>query len=214
MNSGIRAEIRIESPGDCPIAEISATTGAETHSISRSAVTGTGGRTTEEFLLDHSGALDEDRFERVFSYGSRDVYRFDREEGVGCACECVEQFDCPVADVSTRNGSLHLVFHAPGMDPLKDAISALREQYDGVTVLRLLRSSAETDEHELVLIDRGELTGRQLECLRTAHDMGYFAHPKGANAGEVAEELGITTSTFTEHLAAAQSKLLSSILDA
>jgi predicted DNA binding protein len=43
--------------------------------------------------------------------------------------------------------------------------------------------------------------------------MGYFEHPKGANAGEVAEALAITTATFSEHLSAAQSKLFDAILD-
>jgi hypothetical protein len=44
--------------------------------------------------------------------------------------------------------------------------------------------------------------------------MGYFEHPRTANAGEVADELDISRSTFAEHLAAAQSKLLDAVLDA
>lgn len=43
--------------------------------------------------------------------------------------------------------------------------------------------------------------------------MGYFDHPKGANATEVADVLDITQATFAEHLSAAQRKLLSTILD-
>ena len=42
--------------------------------------------------------------------------------------------------------------------------------------------------------------------------MGYFDHPKGANAGDVADALDISRSTFTEHLAAAQTKLLEAVL--
>jgi hypothetical protein len=49
--------------------------------------------------------------------------------------------------------------------------------------------------------------------LETAHRLGYFERPKGANAGEVADALDISRSTFTEHLAAAQTKLLDAILD-
>jgi len=44
--------------------------------------------------------------------------------------------------------------------------------------------------------------------------MGYFDYPKGANATDVAEELGVARSTFTEHLAAAQTKLMDAILEA
>jgi predicted DNA binding protein len=43
--------------------------------------------------------------------------------------------------------------------------------------------------------------------------MGYFNHPRDANATAVAEDLDISPATFAEHLALAQSKLLDSILE-
>jgi predicted DNA binding protein len=42
--------------------------------------------------------------------------------------------------------------------------------------------------------------------------MGYFAYPKRANAEAVAAELDIDSSTFAEHIAAAQDKLLTAVL--
>ncbi|MFP4188694.1 MAG: helix-turn-helix domain-containing protein [Halobacteriales archaeon] len=42
--------------------------------------------------------------------------------------------------------------------------------------------------------------------------MGYFNHPKRSNATEVADEMGIAVSTFTEHLSAAQRKILDDLL--
>jgi len=42
--------------------------------------------------------------------------------------------------------------------------------------------------------------------------MGYFERPRDANAGAVAEALDIAPSTFAEHLAAAQRKLLDEAL--
>ena len=59
----------------------------------------------------------------------------------------------------------------------------------------------------------GALTDRQREVLTVAHEMGYFEHPRDANAEAVAADLDITPSTFAEHLAAAQSKLVDSIPD-
>jgi predicted DNA binding protein len=76
-----------------------------------------------------------------------------------------------------------------------------------------LQSSSTPEESDLVTVDRSELTERQREVLTTAYEAGYFDHPKGANAGEVAESLGIDRSTFSEHIAAAQRKLLSTLLD-
>ncbi|MFW6000412.1 MAG: helix-turn-helix domain-containing protein, partial [Halorubrum sp.] len=56
------------------------------------------------------------------------------------------------------------------------------------------------------------LTDRQCEVLRTAYRMGYFERPRDANASEVADALDISPSTFAEHLATAQRKLLEEAL--
>lgn len=211
-SSGIRAEVAIRSPSGCPVAEVSAETGAASHTVSRGMGPPEGGPVTEEFLLDAEVEVDRADVERVFSYGGRDVYRFERDRGVSCPCETIERHDCPVVDVRTRDGVLDVVFHAPDMDRLRAVVSDVRAAFDQVEVRRLLRSTEDRSESELVFVDAGSLTDRQREVLETAHEMGYFDHPKGANAGQVAEALGITTSTFTEHLSAAQSKLFAGIL--
>jgi hypothetical protein len=106
-----------------------------------------------------------------------------------------------------------MAFHADDMDHLQTVVSELKQEYGNVSVNRLVRSRDDGGgEADLVLVDRSDLTARQEEVLATAHQLGYFEHPKGANAGDVADALDITTSTFTEHLAAAQSKLLAAIL--
>lgn len=108
--TGIRAEVAIRSPGGCPVAAVSAETGATSRTISR----GVGAsEVTEEFLLDSGVDVGREDVERVFSYGEQDVYRFTRERGSGCPCEAIERHGCPVVDVTTRDGTLYLVFHAP-----------------------------------------------------------------------------------------------------
>ena len=42
--------------------------------------------------------------------------------------------------------------------------------------------------------------------------MGYFEYPRESNASEVAAALDIEPSTFTQHLNAAQTKLLDELL--
>jgi predicted DNA binding protein len=216
MGTGIRAELRVDADGTCPVATAAADAGASTFSISRGIDPEGTGTVAEEFMLDDSAADDptaDEDLESVFTYGSKTVYRFTRDRGQGCPCECVEQFDCPVVDVHTRDGMLYLVFHAADMAQLRDIITALRETYPQVDIQRLLRSQGEQSENDLVFVDRGRLTERQREVLETAHRMGYFERPKGANAGDVADALDISRSTFTEHLAAAQTKLLDAILE-
>ena len=219
MPSGIRAEIRLEDPPNCVVTGAAAETGGDVHSVSKSVNPSDPDRVTEEFMLEAEEYPEDDAFDvdadlsSVFAYGSSSVYRFERELGRGCPCEVVEGFDCPVTDVRAKGSSLYLTFHAPDMQGLQAIIGELQTQYDTLDVQRLLQSQQEHAEQNLVFVDRSTLTDRQLEVLETAHRMGYFEHPKRANAGEVADELGITSTTFTEHLAAAQTKLLTAILD-
>ncbi|WP_436345557.1 helix-turn-helix domain-containing protein [Natronorubrum sp. FCH18a] len=51
-----------------------------------------------------------------------------------------------------------------------------------------------------------QLTDRQHEVGQTATEMGYF-DPEGADAEEVAEELGITPSTLSSHLRTIKAKM-------
>jgi predicted DNA binding protein len=215
MSSGIRAELRVDADGTCPVSETAAAAGTPTFSVSRGIDPEDSGTVTEEFMLDSADAddaVDED-IDAVFTYGSKTVYRFSRSRGRGCPCECIERFDSPVVDVQTRDGMLYLVFHAADMEALQNVITTLREEFPQVDIRRLLRTEGDRSDHDLVFVDRGRLTERQRDVLETAHEMGYFERPKGANAGEVAAALGISRSTFSEHLAAAQTKLLDAILD-
>ncbi|MDF9745551.1 helix-turn-helix domain-containing protein [Natrinema salsiterrestre] len=217
MASGIRAEIKIDDPPDCVVAQASAETDGKVTSVSRSTNPSAPERVTEEFMLEAETYPDEfdvdAELSSIFAYGSSSVYRFQRELGHGCPCECIEAHDCPVVDIRTQGASLYLTFHAPDMQGLQAIIGDLRERYATLDVQRLLQSQQDHDDRNLVFVDRSTLTDRQTEVLETAHRMGYFEHPKRANAGEVADELDITGTTFTEHLAAAQTKLLDAILD-
>lgn len=50
-------------------------------------------------------------------------------------------------------------------------------------------------------------TERQLHVLRMAYDRGYFAWPRESKAAEVADAIGVSTPTFSQHLRAAERKL-------
>jgi hypothetical protein len=220
MGSGIRAELRVDADGTCPVGQAATVAGSETVSISRSVTPTPSGTVSEEFMLEDSAvdaaevtAAVTDDLSTVFSYGPRTVYRFTRQLGQGCPCEVVEQFECPIVDIHTRDGRLYLVFHVSDMATLREVISSLREQFPAVDIQRLLREQADDGESDLVFVDRSALTARQREVLETAHRMGYFAHPRESNATEVAAALDISPATFAEHLALAQSKLLDSVLD-
>jgi predicted DNA binding protein len=105
-----------------------------------------------------------------------------------------------------------LSFVARDLESVREIVTVLKEQYD-VSLECLTRSATADGESDRVFVDRSVLTERQREVLETALEMGYFDHPKNANATEVAAALDISRSTFAEHVSAAQSKLLQSILE-
>jgi predicted DNA binding protein len=212
QTAGIQARPAVEPADACPVA-----TATDGDTIARSATwsrAGEDGRVVEEFDL--VGRADEadlpDDASVVFETDRAERVRFTRD-GNRCICEAVERLGTPVTDVSASRGTLRLSFHATDVETVRAAVDELDEAYGSVRIDRLARTGA-GDTDDLVLVDRGRLTARQQEVLETAMDMGYFERPRSANATEVAERLDISPSTFAEHLASAQSKVLDSLLEA
>lgn len=218
MGDGIFAEIRVGGPTSCHLPM--GGTDVTIDSVTRSVLLGGNGAVTEEFVVETADADDTtdsavenaEGTRRVFDAGSRTVYRFDREQR-GCACDRIEALGCPVRDVTVRDEGIVVTFFAADVEVLQSVITELTKCFDTVAVKRLLRSDPDESTNDLVFVDRSALTARQCEVLTVAHEMGYFAYPREANAETVASALDITTSTFTEHLAVAQSKLMDAILD-
>ena len=209
---GIRAEVCVGDPTECPVAAISARNGASVTDVNRS-VSNRNGVVTEDFTISADVSIDDTQANEIFNTDTESTYRFTRPAGEDCICDSIEQFDLTASDIRSENGELIVTFYAPNFETIKDVITMLRENHDTVS-LRHLSQSGDAGKRELVIVDRSRLTDRQREVIQTAYEMGYFDHPKGANAGQVAESLGIATSTFSEHLSAAQSKILDGVLEA
>jgi len=212
MSSGIRATVAFSDPGTCSIAAAAAEAGSIVTHVSSSVVLPDSDGSVTEFLVDGDVAA-LDGVEPVFQYGDVTLYRTRHEGAESCPCECLGRHDCPVHRYEASDGGLTLVFHSPDFGTLQDAIADLQERYPPTDVKQLLRPPLDGSPEQQVFVDRSTLTERQYDALRRAYEMGYFERPKGANATEVAEQLGIAQSTFTEHLMAAQRKLLADVLD-
>lgn len=57
------------------------------------------------------------------------------------------------------------------------------------------------------------LSSRQRECLFQAKEEGYYNWPRDLTAKEVAEEVGVSSPTFLEHLRTGEQKILHAVLD-
>lgn len=217
--TGIRAELVFQTPVSCPVAQASAEID---HPLTEISWTGGGDETvTEQFAArsecevlktDHDGENStgdsDEEFEQVFDYGAQTIYEFDRDPEKPCICEVIEETVGPIAETYATEGDLHVILHVADVADLREHLREFDRQFGDVHIEYLVSGRTDTDEGEILPVDIRRLTERQREVLETAYAMGYFEYPRGANATEVAEELGIRPSTFTEHLNAAQSKIL------
>lgn len=216
--SGLSATVVLRDPESCPVARATSATGEPVETVSRSSPSSPETPRVEEFAIDGDfDPLESDdvgvELSTISSNEHGDVYRFTHEFDGFCACEVVEEEGTPVSSIRAEEGALYLTVRATDVEALSEIVGALREQFDGVELQQLLRTG-ERESADLAFVDRSRLTDRQREVLETAHEMGYFEYPKRANAGDVAAAIGISRSTFSEHLGAAQTKLLDSILEA
>ena len=210
--STVRVELVVSRPEQCPVASISEECDGRVHNVARCC---TESRETNvaEFTVTGENPPTDVEFEEVFTTETETRYRDCATDCEECVAAIPEAHDCPVTHIHAENGALHLTFYTPEVERVRRIVESLRAQYDDVSVARLT-PSYETGDTDPVVIDANKLTERQREVLETAYRMGYFEHPKRANASDVADALDISPSTLAEHLGAAQQKLVGSLVRA
>lgn len=213
MSEGIRATVEFPSSVPCEIAAASRETDSMIDGVWSSVATAATTPSVTEFLVDTEDPPVLDGPEHVSTIGGRHLFRFSHDGEAACPCERLGTAGCAVQRYLARSGSLRLVFNAESFEELQTVVGDLRDRFDDLDVRRLIRSPDAEPSREAVFVDRGRLTERQFEVLETAYRSGYFERPRGANATEVAAELGIDPSTFNEHLVAAQRKLLGDVFE-
>lgn len=208
MASGIHAELELRGVTGCPASSLSEAVTVDSVTVDR------GESVVGEVTVDHDGEVgtetDVDGAEAVFEDGSQSVYRYTHDHE--CPCTRVPDHGCPVRGLQAIDGRLHVTFITPDLDTLRAVASDLESCCADVTVRRLVRAGASEDDPSLLVADRNAFTDRQYEVLQTAHEMGYFDSPKRAKSDAVADELGVSVSTFVEHLSVAQTKLFDQII--
>ena len=202
---GLRARLVAHDPPGCPVADL-LPDGVVATDVR---VTALDSVTVEQFRTDRPIPADP-----VFAADGRYVYRRRVATREDCPYRTVEALGYPVTDATVRTNPdrLQVSIHFPSVDPLGDVVAALEATDATVTLDRLTQSGSDR-RADPVVIDRERLTDRQREVLRTARRMGYFAYPREASADDVADAVGIARSTFAEHLAAAQRRVIGALVE-
>jgi len=213
MSEGIRATVEFPTGTPCRIARLSGEIDGIIDTVWTSVATPDGAPSTSDFVVRGEAPPEEPGLEHVISVGDRHVLRVAHDGPAACPCECIGRFGCPVQRYLAQSGRLRLVFNATSFEQLQAVVGELNERFPDLDVRRLVRAPSADEATDAVFVDRGQLTGRQLEVLQTAYREGYFETPRRANATEIAATLDINPSTFAEHLASAQRKVFGDVLE-
>ncbi len=167
-----------------------------------------------------TGVDSEQVLELVEQYETLEVHLL-REYEDGGLFEFLSAGDCPAFTLAELGAFPR---EAISLDGEGRIIAEIPAQYDAATVIERFR--AENPDADLLSKEHRDsftpvftnstleqlleihLTDRQEEVLRTAYDAGYYAWPRECSGTDVAEELGISSATFSEHIHAAERNLL------
>ena len=114
--------------------------------------------------------------------------------------------------ITVRDGMSELVVELPQSLSVRTFVDRLESTYSD-TELNARRDKTRRDGPAAQSALTEGMTDRQREVLQTAYFSGYFDWPRERTGEEVAASLGITQSTFNNHLRTAERKLLDRLLD-
>jgi PAS domain S-box-containing protein len=117
-------------------------------------------------------------------------------------------------DLTVRHGTAEVVCHVPVERDLRAVVDSIGETFDVNSMVSYRERDVSGERRRPAPDLPGDLTEKQREALQVAYRSGYFSQPRENSADEVAAALGISRSTFLQHLRVAQAKLLGSLFDA
>lgn len=116
--------------------------------------------------------------------------------------------------ITASGGEGRLTAEVPSHIDVSSVITGFLMEYPGAELI----ARRETDRQAPSISEGRFITGlleglteKQLGALRVAHANGYFEFPRRLQATDIAEKLGVTPPTFSQHLRVAQQKLLDEI---
>lgn len=153
-------------------------------------------------------------------HGKTDATLLSESENGGLF-EFVVSGDCPAVFLSER-GALPRAVNCTGdsglvaaeVPPSRDATAIAAEFLDAHEDAELVAKREQPYEtpmfghREFGEAIEERLTQRQREVLEAAHDAGYYEWPRRTDGEEIAAELGISPSTFREHLRTVEQRLV------
>jgi predicted DNA binding protein len=149
--------------------------------------------------------------ERTAADGARTVLRVSPDESwYGTAFTAVG--GTVVSERVGPDGTGHIAVHLPADVEVRTVVEPFLSATPNVELAakRAVEGPRRTETGlRETLTDR--LTDRQYTALETAHEEGYFDHPRAASGEELADAMGIAQSTFNQHLRLAENRVFEAL---
>jgi DNA-binding CsgD family transcriptional regulator len=117
------------------------------------------------------------------------------------------EFGGRVLRYAPSDGDVHVDINIPQATDTREFVNAVSKEYNGAELVA--QKTDETAVYSTPSMD--ELTERQETVLRLAYENGFFKTPREKTGEEIAELMGITATTFHQHLRAAEKQIVDSM---
>jgi DNA-binding NarL/FixJ family response regulator len=119
-----------------------------------------------------------------------------------------------VTEITIADGECQFVVEVPPGRDKHQLVSIVQDHYPDAT-LRAQWTVARDDPSiaDFHLAFENQLTEKQRAVLKTAFHAGYFDWPRKSTGEEVAERLGVTQATFSEHFRGAERTLFEAVFE-
>lgn len=129
----------------------------------------------------------------------------------GCPARKLAELGALPQQVEGSNGIGRIVAEVlPGYDA-KDIAAVFLEEFTTAELVAKREKENPTPlftQRELNQAIDDRMTQRQRQVLRAAFESGYYERPREKTGAEIAEDLGISSATFSQHIRIAERNLL------
>lgn len=157
-----------------------------------------------------------DRWDTVeFTTATDNGRRFEARTVGSPLVEAVVTQGGSVDTVCLEHGDLNVRIHLPEGTDVRRVLESVADQYDRVEPLtrRQIQRPRGLPEQTTASLLEG-LTDRQQTVLEAAYYSGYYEWPRAVSGEDLADRLEIAPATFSQHLRAAQERILERIFEA
>ena len=115
-----------------------------------------------------------------------------------------------VRNTTVSSDGVELRVGVPSERGVREVVEDLESRFGSVNIRMYRDGNGEDIEdgfERTLSFDADRLTKKQRQALRAAYYSGYFEQPKANSAEEVSDSLGVSRSTFLQHLRSAQRKV-------